>query len=238
MTRNPKRTALAAVLIAALLLCSLPGTAALADDAKLQRMMPGQWTYTGYLEKPGEEEQEADLAFLTLEEDGSFFLWCDSPAGGYACSCEGTWAFKLVPENTDQLTLRFTSTDAPQHEGSEWKVECVYEIYAESWVENDTEITWLVFTPLSSTGDSPFIEVYGEDPSLHRERGPNMRIANCNEWVALREAPSKNAKRLAKVPLGAHVLAYPEANPGSDFVYCVYQDQEGYILAQYLEELE
>lgn len=65
-----------------------------------------------------------------------------------------------------------------------------------------------------------------------------MRVTNCKEWVSLRQSPNESAKRLAKVPLGAHVLAYPEANPGSDFVYCVYQDQEGYILAQYLEELE
>ena len=238
MTRSTKLITLAAVLIAALLLCSLPGTAALADDLELQRKMPGLWTYTGYLEKAGEDPKEADLGFLTLNEDGSLFLWCDSPEGGYACSCEGTWSFTLVPESIDQLTLHFTSTDALAHEGSAWDVTCVYEVYSESWVENDTEHTWLICTQLSSTGDSPFIEVFGEDPALHRERGPNMRIANCNEWVALREARSTNAKRLMKVPLGAHVLAYPEYSHEGGFIYCVYKDQDGFILEKYLEPLE
>ena len=65
---------------------------------------------------------------------------------------------------------------------------------------------------------------------------PNMRIVNCKEYVSLREKPSKSAKRLAKVPLGAEVTAWLDGgNEGEDsFVYCEYGGKEGYILEEYL----
>ena len=90
----------------------------------------------------------------------------------------------------------------------------------------------------SISGVSPFTEVYGEDCAgglaLHREQGPNMRVVKCKEFVSLREARSTSAKRLAKVPLGALVLAFPEYGEENGFIYCVYHDEEGFILAEYL----
>jgi hypothetical protein len=138
------------------------------------------------------------------------------------------------------MTLLFTSTDNPSRAGSDYRVECAYEAYTESWVENDTRITCLILNPpIRCSGVSPFEEVYGEDgAALVREQGPNMRVVKCKEFVSLREERSTSARRLAKVPLGALVLAFPEYGEENGFIYCVYHDEEGYILAEYLQPVE
>lgn len=59
-----------------------------------------------------------------------------------------------------------------------------------------------------------------------------MRIANCNEWVSLREYPDSASDRLIKVPLGAIVNNCYREN--AQFYYCEYNGWGGYILAEYL----
>ena len=89
------------------------------------------------------------------------------------------------------------------------------------------------------SGVSPFEAYYGDPiPALHRDRGPNMRVVNCKEFVSLRETRSTSAPRLMKVPLGAKVLAFPEYGDAKGFIYCVYQGEEGYILKDYLQLIE
>ena len=195
-------------------------------DAEFLKVLPGQWA----------EEYEGAGTVLTLEENGKMSLYCYGVDGGFAYTCEGTWSYEPVPNRSSELTLLFTSTDNPSYEGREYSVECEYAAYTESWVENDTLITCLILNPpISCSGVSPFEEVYGEDmAALHREQGPNMRVVKCKEFVSLREARSTSAKRLAKVPLGALVLAFPEYGEENGFIYCVYHDEEGFILAEYL----
>ena len=153
--------------------------------------------------------------------------------------CEGVWTYEPVPGYSGKLTLLFTSTDDPAKAGAGYGVECVYGFYTESWVEDDTQHTYLLTEPVSCSGVSPFEEAFGYDgAALHREQGPNMRVVNCREFVSLREERSTKSARLAKVPLGALVLAYPEYGDEKGFIACVYQDEYGYIQAKYLEPAE
>ncbi len=95
----------------------LPGAS--ADDAELLEIIPGPWVYSGYTQTDDTENEEmADFAFLTFEEDGNVSLRCSKPDGTYAFSCEGTWAFELVKDGMDRLTLHFTTTDDPERAGS------------------------------------------------------------------------------------------------------------------------
>ncbi len=199
-------------------------------DAEFLRELPGQWA----------EEYEGAGTVLTLEENGNMSLYCYGVDGGFAYTYEGTWSYAPVPNRSSELTLLFTSTGNPLYEGREYRVECAYAAYTESWVENDTLITYLILNPqVSSSGVSPFEEVCGEEgPALHREKGPNMRVVKCKEFVSLREARSTSAKRLAKVPLGALVLAFPEYGEENGFIYCVYHDEDGFILAEYLQPID
>lgn len=59
-----------------------------------------------------------------------------------------------------------------------------------------------------------------------------MVVANCSEWVSLREAPDTNSKRLKTVHLGELVLECVSAP--NDFIYCNFDGAWGYILSHYL----
>ena len=232
---NSRRRHVFVFLLILLFIPQVCTTTASAADPEMLNILPCEWILTDELTEAEGEPQEADLAFLTLEDDGTFSLTCDGKDGGYAYSCEGTWVFELVVDGNDLLTLHFTSTDDPMQSETEYTVECVYDAYAESWVENDTLHTFLILTEVSTNGITPFQDIYGyNDLALHNEQGPNMKIGNCKEWVSLRDARSMSAKRIMKVPLGAPVLAFTQYENDDGFVYCVYQDNEGYILAQYL----
>lgn len=223
-----------------LLVAAQIGAASAADEALLKKL-PGRWTYTDYADKESAAgETAADLAFLTFEEKGEASLACYDKAGSYLFACKGTWSLELVRDGNDRLTIRYTSKENPLSAGSAYALECVYEAYAESWVENDAEISCLVLTPVSCSGISPFQETYGEDweLTLHRKQGPNRRIAHCKTYVSLRAQPMAASGRISKVPLGASVLAYAEDGEKNGFIRCVYQGREGYILSKYLEPIE
>lgn len=199
-------------------------------DAAFLRELPGQWS----------ETYEGTTTVLTLKEDGEMTLTFSGGDGAFVYSYQGVWFLGPSTKYGRLLTFRFTSTDNPKHAESDYGAECAWAAYTESWVENDTQITYLLLNPqMEGTGVSPFEEVTGStDAALHREQGPNMRVVNCKEYVSLREARSTSSKRLAKVPLGALVLAFPEYGAENGFISCVYQDQEGFILAQYLAPVE
>lgn len=241
MTGKGKWTARAAVILAVCILAAQAfGPAALAGDEGFPRELPGTWTYSRYVDEQDSAQDDppmTDAAFLTLEEDGTASLRCCGEDGKYLCSFTGVWAAEYVPDLNDRVTLTFTRTDSPSQAGSEYAVECVYEGYMESWVESDTLFTYLILTPVSCSGVSPFEDVFGDDweLALHREQGPNMRVVRCNDFVSLRESRSASSKRLAKVPLGALVLAFPEAGQENGFILCTYHDEYGYILAEYLQ---
>ena len=59
-----------------------------------------------------------------------------------------------------------------------------------------------------------------------------MVVANCSEWVSLRESPDTSSKRLKTVRLGELVQDCTSAP--NDFIYCFYDGAWGYILSQYL----
>ena len=197
-------------------------------DTGLRKELPGRWA----------EEYGGVETVLLLDENGEVFLDFSSADGRF--SYTGSWSLESSLAFSDQLTLLFTQTDNPLYSGSEYSVECVYAAYTESWIENDTQITYLLLNPpLSCSGVSPFEDVYGSnDAAVHREQGPNMRVVKCKEFVSLREERSTASKRLAKIPLGALVLAFPEYGEKDGFIYCVYQDEEGYVLAEYLQPIQ
>lgn len=199
-----------------------------ADEAFL-RSLYGEWA----------EEYEGAATALTLMENGEMSLLC-RPADGAAYTCAGSWSYVSEEVDGGRMTLSFTRTDDPARAGLAYGAECEYAAYTESWVENDTLFTYLILNPpLRVSGVSPFEEVYGYDGvSLHREQGPNMRVVKCKESVSLRAERSTSAKRLAKVPLGAMVLAFPEEGEENGFIRCVYRDQEGFILSEYLQKAE
>ena len=61
-----------------------------------------------------------------------------------------------------------------------------------------------------------------------------MQVCWCNEWISLREEPSKLSKRLMEIPLGA--IVYSCIDIRSDlFVECEYQGVKGYALRKYLK---
>lgn len=229
MTEKRSRTLRCVLLFLAVWLAICP-LSARADDGELLGMLPGTWT----CEETSDEEPaalEADQAQLTLEKDGTMSL-SFTLAGESVRDLAGTWAFELVSGGMDRLTLTFPARE--EYAGA----ECVYDIYAESWVESDTQHTYLILEETGVTGVSPLQDMGIISPlAFHMEQGPNMRVANCKSYVSLREKPSKSAKRLAKVPLGASVLAFPDQSRTDGFLLCVYQDTYGYILSEYLEAI-
>ena len=236
---GPKNTLIVMWLCVLLLTVMAGGTTAFAEDQELLKRLPGQWIFTDEVQEEGEEARREDLAFLTLEEDGKTSLRCNRKNGEYAYTCEGEWSFELVPDGMDRLTLVFTSTDDPSQSGSEYSVICEYNVYSESWVENDTEHTYLIFEDGECSGLCPFEDLYeSNNVALHKEKGPNMRVINCKSFVSLRKTRSTSSGRLEKVPLGALVLAFPEYGEEKGFIYCVYHDKSGYILSEYLESVE
>ncbi len=63
----------------------------------------------------------------------------------------------------------------------------------------------------------------------------DMLVVNCEEWVSLRSKPNSRSERLIKVPLDAVVqdcFWYSD-----EFIYGTYQGLNGYILANYLLEV-
>ena len=61
-----------------------------------------------------------------------------------------------------------------------------------------------------------------------------MMVDNCEEWVSLRDGPGTGCGRLARVPLYAIVTDAEQGPFTGDFIYCNYDGQYGYILADYL----
>ncbi len=245
MFRRKARSLRAPMLLLALCLILPPwGMKAAADDAELLAELPGQWVFSLSPDEDTEGDAESppvDCALLSLGEDGTFSLLCQDTAGASLGTFEGAWSAELVPDGMDRLTLRFTSAEHPAYE-ADADVECTYDIYAESWVENDIQHTYLLLEACRCSGIPPFEAVYGENGqwplALHREQKPNMRVIRCKDYVSLRAGRSKSSARLARVPLGALVLAFPEAGGENGFTWCVYHDEYGYILSEYLEPVE
>ena len=214
-------------------------------DMDMLRILPGEWIYANYMEEQVSDQvtPTADLALLTLGEWGWAALDCYDASGEYLSVWDASWSYQPVPDSGGELTLIFNWTDDPDYgdeDMNDFRLECVWAAYTESWIENDTEVTYLILNPeIRCSGVSPF-EAYYDDPipALHKDRGPNMRVVKCKEFVSLRETRSTSAKRLLKVPLGALVLAYPEYGEENGFIYCVYQGEEGYILSEYLQPIE
>ena len=225
---------LTVLLFAALACC----TAALADDQEQMKYLPGVWMFSDEAEEEGEEPQAADL-ILTLEEDGGMTLCGKSGEGGDEYTYTGTWSSEFVPDAMDRLTLLFTSTDNPLYAGTEYSVKCVVNFYTESWVENDTWKIYLIIEENDFSGVSPFEDLCGcNNLALTREQGPNMRVVKCKDYVSLRSRPSVSSIRLAKVPLGALVLAVPGGKEENGFTWCTYHDEYGFILSEYLQLVE
>ena len=233
--RKP-RTALFAF---ALFFAALCAATAFAADDTLPELLPGQWSETYENQEEEGAPEKSITATLVLEADGKMGFAYNISEGESVCIYEGTWEFEFVPDLCDKLHLHFTSTDNPKYAGVDYDVECVYEIYTESWVEKDTEFIYLLFTDTSKSAVTPFEEAGSlSGMALHREKGPNMQIINCKDYVSLRAKRSKTSTRLAKVPLGAQVLAFPEYGEENGFVYCFYNDQAGFILSEYLAPVE
>ena len=236
MTGKNGRSARLTVLFLVLLLTVAAFAAASADDEELLELIPGEWISTDEIQSDYGEIYEVNM-FAVFEENGELRLRVETTEGKYLFSSEGTWTFELVTGGMDRMTLYFSSTDNPAYADSEYGVECVYNVYSESGVEESTLKTWLLIEDTGENEDSPFMNAFGYDgAAFRREEGPNMRVVNCKDYVSLRSKANKSSSRLAKVPLGALVLAYPDEEQNG-FILCVYQDEYGYILKEYLEPI-
>ena len=235
--RRLRLVAALVLLCMALQVCAVP---AFADDPDLRTLLPGQWLGDREAEDPDVPGQK-EYIMLTLAEDGVMVLRCNDAQGEYAYSYDGLWSFDPASEDTeyrDLVTLRFESTDNPLYDGQDYERTFTYPVYTESWVENDTEITYLIFEDTETSESSPFMDMQDANgAALYKKKGPNMRVVNCKQYVSLREKRASSSKRLAKVPLGAQVLAYPDSVENG-YILCVYKDQYGYILSEYLEAID
>ena len=61
----------------------------------------------------------------------------------------------------------------------------------------------------------------------------NLVVVNCEEWVSLRAQPSTKSERMTKVPL--HALVKDCYLAGDGFVFCTYNNMQGFILEEYLD---
>ena len=227
----------ARVLVLLLVLALAVPVSALADDRETLDRLPGQWSVSDSIEWTDQEFQQTTLE-MTFDQNGTMALKV-TVGGQYKYSYQGTWAFRYIENGVDWLTLKFTATDNPAHAGGDYSVECVYGVYTESWEEEGKVTTALILEPVQASDVAPFEEVFQYDGIVvYREQKPNMRVVNCKEFVSLREQRSTGSARLAKVPLGALVLAFPEKGQENGFIWCLYQDQYGYILAEYLEPVK
>lgn len=229
MTRNgTKRTRMMLFLFALILTAQLFAVPARAADLELLHNLPGEWFAAGLeVEREGETPWLADL-FLTLEESGDMELVIYNDSGDCVNTFSGTWSSEYYSEEMDRLLLEFDYAEDP----------FVYNIYSEAGVENNVHRTWLILEETEHEEQTPFERYFEFDGmSFCREKGPDMRVVNCDSWVSLREEPSTSARRITKVPLGALVFTYGQID---DFTYCVYEneDQAGFILTRYLEPIE
>lgn len=62
--------------------------------------------------------------------------------------------------------------------------------------------------------------------------GHEYRVDKCREYITLRDEPRTSAREVTRVPLGATVTAFTEAENG--FMYVNYMGQTGYVLERYL----
>ena len=214
------------ILLLFMLICALPPCAAegstmvpAPEDGALLAVLPGRWAWT--------DEEEGTETALDLAVDGTATLRFTDSSG--VRTSIGTWAFEAVPELDDRMTLTFSGHPA----------ECVYDAYAERWTENNALVTALILMAPQDNASSPFLDMFDYDgAALYRRQEPNMRVVRCKEFVSLRAERSASSTRLMKVPLGAQVLAFPERGQAGGFVECLYQDEFGYILAEYLAKTE
>ena len=226
------RKAGAVLLLTLLLSGALLSPEVRADDAELLRDLPGRWTCGDPAEGEGEETREMNLV-MVLEEDGKITLDWSTPEGEPVLSRAGTWEAELVQGGSDRLTLRLN----PAEDAAE-STELIYGIYAEGWMEEDGLHQFLILERDGEDPVSPFQEIYGFDGiAFSRVRGPNMRVVRCKNYVSLRKDRSAKSARLAKVPLGAEVFAFPEFGEENGFILCNWKGKAGYILSEYLERM-
>lgn len=67
--------------------------------------------------------------------------------------------------------------------------------------------------------------------------GTRMKVVKCNEWITLREDPSKKADSLSRMGLGEENLVLLSEDHG-DFARISYNGKVGYALKEYLEPAE
>ncbi len=59
------------------------------------------------------------------------------------------------------------------------------------------------------------------------------KVANCEEWISLRNAPYLTASVITRVPLGEYVRFVKHSLNGFDYVW--YKGNLGFVLREYLE---
>lgn len=63
--------------------------------------------------------------------------------------------------------------------------------------------------------------------------GTTGKVANCSQWVSMRESASSSSKRLAKVPLNASVTIL---GTSGNYTKVTYNSKTGYILSTYIKK--
>ena len=104
---------------------------------------------------------------------------------------------------------------------------CWYQDDKFTYCEFDGEGGYILNTNLSFIA-GPVGQEYEDEAYLG-----NMQIVNCKSYASLRSYPDTRAEMIARVPLGSIVtnVFYEDER----FCYCVFGDQEGFILTDNLE---
>ena len=95
-----------------------------------------------------------------------------------------------------------------------------------------------VTTP-PETGDTDKPGDSGNEGNIDINKGVklgDMQVTNCTDWVSMRSGPGSDYSQVLRVPLDAIVIGCVQA--GNGYVWCCYNEQMGYISAQYLKEYE
>ncbi len=108
-------------------------------------------------------------------------------------------------------------------------------IVTNCWYE-DERFTYCVYDGLEGyilTSNLSFIAGPVGQEYADEEYLGNMQIVNCKSYASLRSFPDTKADLIARVPLGSIVtnVFYEDDR----FCYCLYGDQEGFILSDNLE---
>lgn len=138
---------------------------------------------------------------------------------GSACSSKDKATEQNIEESAD--TQAVDESEKVSESTPENVIEVIEEV-SDDVVSDDT---------VSDGATSEIAVVLEEEPEKESEM-ELCQVVHCNEFITLRTEPSTSGAEICKIPLGSDVYYIENAENG--FVKIMYEGQEGYSLASYL----